>query len=106
MYRKLFEGKVSLIEERELLGKSENTEDALKDLQKDNDNSYDAHNFLKARMIDVLFADWDRHGDQFRFYNRNPKGEDKYFTSSFPATGIWCLILPRVCCQRLSSDCF
>ncbi len=80
MYRKLFEGKVSLIEEREPLGKTENTEDALKDLQKDNDNSYDARNFLKARMIDVLFADWDRHGDQYRFYNRNPKGEDKYFT--------------------------
>ncbi len=80
MYRKLFEGKVSLIEEREPLGKSENTEDAMKDLQKDNDNSYDAPGFLKARMIDVLFADWDRHGDQFRFYNRNPKGENKYFT--------------------------
>lgn len=84
MYRKLFEGKVCLIEEREPLGKTENTEDALKDLQKDNDNSYDAHNFLKARMLDVLFADWDRHGDQFRFFNKNPKGEDKYF-----------LIIPR-----------
>lgn len=81
MYRKLFEGKVCLLEEREPLGKSDNTEEAMKDLQKDNDNSYDAHNFLKARMLDVLFADWDRHGDQFRFYNRNPKGKDKHFVA-------------------------
>lgn len=78
-YQKLFEGKVSLIEEREPLGKSDNTADALKDLQKDNDNSYDAYNFLTARMIDVLFADWDRHADQWRFYNTRPKGADKYF---------------------------
>lgn len=78
-YQKLFEGKVSLLEEREPLGKSDNTLDALKDLQKDNDNSYDAHNFLKARMLDVLFADWDRHADQWRFYNQHAKGEDKYY---------------------------
>jgi hypothetical protein len=79
MYQKLFEGKVSLLEEREPLGKSDNFIDALKDLQKDNDNSYDAHNFLTARMIDVLLADWDRHGDQWRFFNQNKKGENKYF---------------------------
>ncbi|WP_118975149.1 BamA/TamA family outer membrane protein [Taibaiella koreensis] len=81
MYRKLFEGKVSLLEEREPLGKSENYIKMLKDLQKDNDNSYDAYNFLKARMIDVLFADWDRHGDQWRFFNKNGKDEDKYFVA-------------------------
>ncbi len=79
LYQKLFEGKITLLEEREPLGKSDNFTDALKDLQKDNDNSYDAQNFLKARMIDVLFADWDRHGDQWRFYNTRPKGQDKYF---------------------------
>lgn len=79
MYQKLFEGKVSLLEEREPLGKSDNTLEALKDLQKDNDNSYDAFNFAKARMIDLLFADWDRHADQWRFHNKNKKGEDKYF---------------------------
>lgn len=79
MYQKLFEGKVVLFEEREPLGKSKNFVKALDDLQEDNDNSYDAHNFSLARMADVLFADWDRHGDQWRFYNENPKGEDKYF---------------------------
>jgi len=79
MYQKLFEGRVTLLEEREPLGNSDNTLDALKDLQKDNDNTYDAGNFLKARMIDVLLGDWDRHEDQWRFYNLNKKGEPKYF---------------------------
>ncbi len=79
MYQKLFEGKVTLLEEREPLGDSENFEKLLKDLQKDNDNSYDANNFLKARMLDVLVADWDRHGDQWRFYNQHSKDENKYY---------------------------
>lgn len=81
MYQKLFEGKVSLLEEREPLGESENFIKTLKDLQSDNDNSYDANSFLRARMIDVLFADWDRHGDQWRFYNNNKKGEPSYYTA-------------------------
>lgn len=79
MYQKLFENKVSLFEEREPLGDSKSYVKFAEDLQEDNDNSYDAHNFLMARMIDVLFADWDRHADQWRFYNKNPKGKDKYY---------------------------
>lgn len=78
-YQKLLEGKVVLLEEREPLGKSDNFIKALKNLQADNDNIYDAQNFLKARMLDVLFADWDRHGDQWRFHNQNKKGESKNY---------------------------
>ena len=79
-YQRLFAGKLSLLEEREPLGKSDNTVKMLEELQQDNDNSYDANNFLRARMVDLLFADWDRHADQWRFYNRNKKGENKYYT--------------------------
>jgi len=79
MYSNLFEGKVTLFEEREPLGDSKNFIKALDNLQEDNDNSYDAHNFALARMADVLFSDWDRHGDQWRFYNEAKKGEDKYY---------------------------
>lgn len=77
MYSHLFTGKIALLEEREPLGNTDNYDKMLHQLQKDNDNTYDAPNFLKARMLDFLFADWDRHGDQWRFYNRNGKGEDK-----------------------------
>jgi hypothetical protein len=79
MYSKLFEGKVALFEEREPLGDSKNSLKAFENLQEDNDNSFDAHNFSLARMADVLFADWDRHEDQWRFFNENKKGEDKFY---------------------------
>jgi hypothetical protein len=78
-YQHLFNGKVALLEEREPLGKSDNTAKMQDNLQEDNDNSYDAANFLRARMIDLLFADWDRHADQWRFYNQHKKGEGKYY---------------------------
>lgn len=78
-YQKLFEGKVTLLEDRNPLGKSDNFEKMQKALIKDNDNSYDATSFLKARTLDLLMADWDRHGDQWRFYNKNRKGDNKYY---------------------------
>jgi hypothetical protein len=79
IYQSLFDNKVCLLEEREPLGKSDNTIKALKELQQDHDNTYDGRNFLKARMLDVLFADWDRHADQWRFYNRSEKGQPKNY---------------------------
>jgi hypothetical protein len=78
-YQHLFNEKVALLEVREPLGKSDNTVKMQDNLQEDNDNSYDANNFLRARMVDLLFADWDRHADQWRFYNQHKKGEDKYY---------------------------
>ena len=34
-------------------------------LEKDNDNRVDAVEFLKARLMDLLIGDWDRHYDQW-----------------------------------------
>ncbi|SEM54971.1 Surface antigen [bacterium A37T11] len=81
MFEPLFVGKVALLENREPLGKSDNYEKTLKNLQKDHDNSYDARSFLKARMVDLFLDDWDRHGDQWRFFdeNRKTKGADSYY---------------------------
>jgi hypothetical protein len=77
-YQQLFAGKVTLLEQREPLGNSDNTAKTLRKLQEDNDNSYDAINLLKARMIDLYLGDWDRHGDQWRFYDEK-KGKEKYY---------------------------
>ncbi|QES87278.1 BamA/TamA family outer membrane protein [Rhizosphaericola mali] len=79
MYKRLFYNKVALLEDRDPLGKTDNYIKFMNNLQKDNDNSYDAPNFLKARMLDLLLADWDRHGDQWRFKNLNKKKENKYY---------------------------
>lgn len=77
-YQSLFAGKVNLLEEREPLPGTDNTSKAEKKLQEDNDNSYDAIGFLKARMLDLLIGDWDRHEDQWRFHDAKP-GKGKYY---------------------------
>lgn len=77
MYNGLFAGKVTLLEAREPAGETDNTEKTLEKLQEDNDNTYDAISFSKARMLDLLLGDWDRHGDQWRFHDRKDgKGKD------------------------------
>lgn len=78
-YGPLFEGKVTLLEEREPAGETDNTLKTIDKLQDDNDNDFDAYHFLRARGLDYLLADWDRHEDQWRFQESNKKGKPKYY---------------------------
>ncbi|RFZ85228.1 hypothetical protein DYU05_06410 [Mucilaginibacter terrenus] len=66
-YRKIFAGTVCLLEEREPLGKSVNTEKMLFNLIQGNSGQLDGIAFIKARMLDILTGDWDRHEDQWRW---------------------------------------
>ena len=66
-YEKTFAGTVVLLEERAPYKKTANSIDMVQALNADNANTYDAVAYLKARMIDLLFADWDRHEDQWRW---------------------------------------
>src|SRR5690606_11632973 len=68
-----------LPEEREPEGDSDNTVKMLKRINNDNDDIYKAKTFLRARMLDLLVNDWDRHGDQWRWrdVNKGKKGEDR-----------------------------
>jgi hypothetical protein len=66
-YNKIFTGMVCLIEEREPSGKSDNTINMEHELIKSYDNRYDAKEFLRARLLDLLVGDWDRHEDQWRW---------------------------------------
>ncbi|MDF2514942.1 MAG: hypothetical protein K0R59_238 [Sphingobacterium sp.] len=75
-FNELFAGSLCLIEEREPLGNSDNTDQMLAKVNRDNDNTYHAKAFLRARMLDMLIGDWDRHEDQWRWYN-NESGKDK-----------------------------
>lgn len=77
-FEKTFAGTVALLEERAPYKKSENTPDVVQKLVAGNDNTYDAVEFLKARMIDLLFADWDRHEDQWRWHSM-PNGTGEKF---------------------------
>lgn len=93
-YRKNFSNQVYLFEEREPvdLHKTDNTDKTQDKLQKDNDNAIDQHMVLRARLLDMLLGDWDRHEDQWRWepvkndkgstYQPVPRDRDQVYNSS------------------------
>ncbi|TCC88517.1 hypothetical protein EZ428_17905 [Pedobacter frigiditerrae] len=62
-----FANSLCLLELREPLGNSDNTEKMYVKLNNDNDILFDANLYLKAKALDVLIGDWDRHEDQWRW---------------------------------------
>ncbi|WP_207532075.1 BamA/TamA family outer membrane protein [Desertivirga arenae] len=66
-FEKEFAGQVCLLEERNPYGESDNTKKMLENLEKDNKYSLDTATFFRARLLDILMADWDRHQDQWRW---------------------------------------
>jgi hypothetical protein len=79
-YKKDFDGVVCLLEEREPLGESDNTVKALGNVQADHDDHFDGEAFLRARILDVLIGDWDRHEDQWRWAEKKTK-DGKIYTA-------------------------
>ncbi len=91
-YSNLFANTLCLLEEREPIGDSDNTAKMFKKLDDDNDNTYDGALLLRARALDVMVGDWDRHEDQWRWkpektekgkkYLAVPRDRDQVFYSS------------------------
>ncbi|WP_300602059.1 BamA/TamA family outer membrane protein [Niabella sp.] len=77
-YAENFFNKVCLLEEREPIGKSDNTGNMYKALLKDNDNMVDTATYFKARLVDLLIGDWDRHEDQWRWAYDKKKKDRRY----------------------------
>jgi hypothetical protein len=77
-YSKEFSGMVVLLEEREPGGESDNTPKMIRELNEDNDHHFDGRQFLRARLLDLLIGDWDRHEDQWRWLDVK-KGKDKIY---------------------------
>jgi hypothetical protein len=77
-YNKEFSGMVVLLEEREPGGESDNTPKMIKELYEDNDHHFDGKQFLRARLLDLLIGDWDRHEDQWRWLDVK-EGKDKLY---------------------------
>lgn len=89
-YRKDFANAVYLFEERAPSeDKTDNTEKVQKKIQKDNDTQADQQLTLRARLLDFLLGDWDRHEDNWRWsvdktekgttYSPVPRDRDKVF---------------------------
>ena len=74
----VFANTLCLIEEREPLGESDNTIKMFKKLVTDNDNTYDGPLMLRAKALDVVIGDWDRHDDQWRWKAENIDGKSVY----------------------------
>jgi len=74
-----FGGRVVLMEEREPTGTSVNTLKMIKELQESYNSRLDGKAFLKARMLDLLVGDWDRHEDQWR-WTVTKEGKERIYT--------------------------
>ncbi len=69
-YRPMFANTVCLLEKKDPVPSGEDTKSTEKVLQKmteDNDHVVDQKGVLKARLLDMLLADFDRHWDQWRW---------------------------------------
>lgn len=77
-FRTMFAGMVCLLEEREPTGPSDNTLKMEEQLIKNYDNRVDGPLFLRARMLDLLIGDWDRHEDQWRWAAKKTDKDDVY----------------------------
>lgn len=66
-YAKVFQHTLCLLEEREPAGDTDNSEKMMRKLNDNIDYTYDGPLFLKAKALDALLGDWDRHEDQWRW---------------------------------------
>jgi hypothetical protein len=102
-YQDVFTDKVCYLEEREPLRKgskeTESTSDVQEEIVEASDRLVLQREVLKARLLDMLIADWDRHADQWRwgvvdstkskYFYAIPRDRDQAF---FMAKGL----IPRV----------
>ncbi|WP_217601568.1 BamA/TamA family outer membrane protein [Chitinophaga sp. GbtcB8] len=79
-YRKDFANAVFLIEERAPADAedTDNTEKVQRKLEDDNDVHVDQQIVLRARLLDMLLGDWDRHEDQWRWTKKKEKKNTDY----------------------------
>ncbi|WP_345948314.1 BamA/TamA family outer membrane protein [Mucilaginibacter sp. PAMB04274] len=79
-FRKDYKNAVYLFEEREPLesDNTDNTKKVQKKLREDNDVRVDQKLVLRARLLDHVLGDWDRHDDQWRWDKAKDKKETVY----------------------------
>lgn len=75
----VFANTLCLIEQREPEGDSDNSLKMLRKLDDNNDYYLDGTQLLRAKALDALLGDWDRHEDQWRWKpEKNKDGTTKY----------------------------
>ncbi len=95
IYRKMFANTIVMLEDRDPTPDGSDTKSTASILNKmydDNDHHVDQEAVLKARLLDMLIADWDRHADQWKWgsadtgkgklYYPVPRDRDQAFFNS------------------------
>jgi hypothetical protein len=79
-YRKEYANAVYLLEDRSPSGyeESDNTLKVQRKTAEDNDTQVDQKLVLRARLLDFVLGDWDRHEDNWRWVKVEEKGEKVY----------------------------
>lgn len=79
-YRQEFANAAYLFEEREPLQfkDTDNTEKVQSELQEDNDHIANQRLTLRARLLDFVIGDWDRHEDNWRWGDEKKSGVTTY----------------------------
>lgn len=74
-YRHIFANTICMLEEREPgFQKTDNTKEALRQVQSTSRYIIQQEDLLKARLLDMLIGDWDRHYDNWRWGIRDSAG--------------------------------
>ncbi len=94
-YRQLFANKIAYLERKDPVPAGINTRSTFKVINKlldEDDHVIDQKEVLKARLLDILIGDWDRHMDQWKWavldtgkgkiYHPIPKDRDMAFFNS------------------------
>src|SRR5436190_11832582 len=81
-YRPLFANTVCLLERKDPVPgiDTKSTDKVLQKMTEDNDHVVDQHSLLRARLLDIMLADFDRHWDQWR-WAEGDTGKGKIYTA-------------------------
>ena len=81
-YRHIFANTVCFLEDREPTpdqSETEDTEDVMEKVLEKNDHQLLQQIVLRARLLDMLIADWDRHQDQWKWGTQKRDGTTYYY---------------------------
>ena len=79
-YRELFKNRTYIFEPRMPFEseKTDNTEKVIRKLLEDNDTQVEQKLTLRARLLDMILGDWDRHEDNWRWDPEKEEGKKTY----------------------------
>ena len=81
-HRPIFANTVCYLEDREPTADNSDTKSTttvLEDVTEESDNRLVQKQMLKARLLDMLVGDWDRHEDQWRWTEKDSAGINYYY---------------------------